>query len=272
MTLLVQISDPHFGTERTPVVDALVRFVHAQAPAVAMLSGDITQRARRKQFDAARAFIARLHVPTTLVIPGNHDIPLYNLAARVAQPYAEFRRAFGRDMEPAFETEDMLLLTLNTTRPYLHEAGAVSRGQVERVARRLERATAGQLRIVVTHQPVSVTRSEDRADLLHGHARAVRRWAGAGADLILGGHIHLPFVQPLQGARPGSRRTVWAVQAGTAVSSRVRSAAGNSVNLIRCAGPSIPRRCSVERWDYDTAADRFRLAARNDLEFDDAAR
>ena len=98
MTLLVQISDPHFGTERTPVVEALVRFVHAQAPAVAMLSGDITQRARRKQFDAARAFIARLHVPTTLVSPGNHDSPLNNLAGRVAQPYAEFRRAFGRDM------------------------------------------------------------------------------------------------------------------------------------------------------------------------------
>ncbi|HMN75441.1 MAG TPA: metallophosphoesterase [Burkholderiaceae bacterium] len=269
MTLLVQISDPHFGTEQAPVVEALVRFVHAQSPAVAMLSGDITQRARRSQFDAARAFIDRLEVPTTLVIPGNHDIPLYNLAARVARPYAGFQRAFGDDLEPAFETDDMLILTLNTTRPYLHEAGAVSRGQIERVARRLERAAASQLRIVVTHQPVSVTRSEDRADLLHGHARAVRRWAAAGADLILGGHIHLPFVQALQGARPGSRHTVWAVQAGTAVSSRVRSDAGNSVNLIRCDGPAIPRRCSVERWDYDVAADRFGLVARNALVFDD---
>lgn len=272
MTLLVQISDPHFGTEQAPVVEALVRFVHDQAPQVAILSGDLTQRARRAQFAAARAFVDRLRVPATLAIAGNHDIPLYNLAARVAQPYAEFRRAFGNDLEPAFECKDLLLLTVNTTRPYLHAAGAVSRAQAERVARRLERAAAGQLRIVVTHQPVSVTRREDRADLLHGHARAVRRWAAAGADLILGGHIHLPFVQALQGGRPGARRTVWAVQAGTAVSSRLRSDAGNSVNLIRRDASSLPRRCSVERWDYDARSDAFALAARNDLVFDDAAR
>lgn len=270
MTLLVQISDPHFGTEQAPVVEALVRLVREHSPAIAILSGDITQRARRAQFRAARAFVDRLSVPTTLVIPGNHDIPLFNLAARVAQPYAEFRRAFGRDLEPAFETDALLVLTLNTTRAYLHEKGAVSPRQIERVARRLERAGASQLRIVVTHQPVSVTRQEDRADLLHGHERAVRRWAAAGADLILGGHIHLPFVQALHEAGHALPREVWAVQAGTAVSSRVRNDAGNSVNLIRCAGPSVPRRCSVEQWDYDAAADRFAIAARNDLTFDDA--
>lgn len=272
MTLLVQISDPHFGTEQAPVVEALVRLVCEQAPSIAILSGDITQRARRSQFRAARAFVDRLRVPHVLAVPGNHDIPLYNLAARVALPYAEFRRAFGSDLEPVFESDAVLVVTLNTTRPYLHEKGAVSARQVERVARRIERAGASQLRIVVTHQPVSVTRSEDRADLLHGHARAARRWAAAGADLILGGHIHLPFVQPLHEALRGLPRAVWAVQAGTAVSSRVRSDAGNSVNLIRCADASLPRRCSVERWDYDAAADRFARVARDDLVFDDARR
>lgn len=276
MTLLVQISDPHFGTERAPVLEALVRFVRDQKPTIAVLSGDITQRARAAQFRAAKAFVERLGVVPTLVIPGNHDIPLYNLAARVARPYEGFRRVFGRDLEPEFESDDLLVLTLNTTRAYLHEKGAVSPRQVERVARRLGRALPTQLRIVVTHQPVSVTRREDRADLLHGHARAVRRWAAAGADLILGGHIHLPFVQALHESERGLARKVWAVQAGTAVSSRVRDDAGNSVNLIRCQGPTpprvppAPRRCSVERWDYDAGAGRFTLVARDDLVFDDA--
>ncbi len=272
MTLVAQISDPHFGTEQAPVVEALVRFVREQAPSLAILSGDITQRARRAQFQAARAFVDRLAVANTLVIPGNHDIPLYNLAARVAQPYAAFRRAFGRELEPEFESDELLVLTLNTTRAYLHEKGVVSPRQIEHVARRLERAKATQLRIVVTHQPVSVTRREDRADLLRGHSRAVRRWAIAGADLILGGHIHLPFVQALHESRRGLARKVWAVQAGTAVSSRVRHDAGNSVNLIRCATPSTPRRCSVERWDYDAAVDRFTLAALDELVFDDDTR
>lgn len=271
MTLLVQISDPHFGTEQAPVVEALVRLVREKAPSIAIVSGDITQRARRAQFRAARAFIDRLCVPTTLVIPGNHDIPLYDVAARVGRPYAGFRRAFGNDLEPAFESDDVLVLTLNTTRAWLHERGAVSARQIERVARRLERAAASQLRIVVTHQPVSVTHPEDRGDLLIGNARAVRRWAAAGADLILGGHIHLPFVQALHESRPGLRRALWAVQAGTAVSSRVRGDAGNSVNLICCAAPSVPRRCSVERWDYASAAGGFALVARSELVFDDAA-
>lgn len=272
MTLIVQISDPHFGTEQAPVVDALVRLVADQAPSIAILSGDITQRARRSQFAAARAFVERLHVAHTLVVPGNHDIPLYNLAARVARPYAEFERAFGDDLEPVFESEHVLVVALNTTRAWLHEKGAVSARQIERVARRLERAGASQLRIVVTHQPVSVTRKEDRADLLRGNARAVRRWSAAGADLILGGHIHLPYVQSLRETRRGLPRAVWAVQAGTAVSSRLRGAAGNSVNLIRSADSSQPRRCSVERWDYDTAAGHFALAARDDLVCDDARR
>lgn len=268
MTLLVQISDTHFGTERAPVVDALVRMVREQAPGLVVLSGDITQRARRSQFRAARAFVERLGVPVTLAIPGNHDIALFNVAARLLRPYANHRRAFGPELEPSFESDSLLVVTVNTTRSYLHEKGAVSARQIARVAKRLEGASEAQLRIVVTHQPVCVTRPEDRPDLLHGHERAVRRWAAAGADLILGGHIHLPFVQPLHETHPGLPRRVWAVQAGTAVSARVRHEAGNSVNLIRCVAGSAPRRCVVERWDFQAPTQRFAPVAVDELNFD----
>ena len=271
MTLAIQISDTHFGTERPPVVEALVRLVREQAPQVVVLSGDITQRARRAEFRAARAFADRLGAPVLLAIPGNHDIPLYNLAARLFRPYANHRRAFGADLEPVFESDALLILTVNTTRNYLHEKGAVSRAQVERVALRLERAGAAQVRMVVTHQPVHVTRPEDRADLLLGREAAVQRWAAAGADLILGGHIHLPFVQALHDGDATLPRRVWAVQAGTAVSARVRHDAGNSVNLIRIAAGAAPRRCAVERWDFDMPSQRFAPVALDALEFDAAA-
>lgn len=270
MSLLIQISDPHFGTERPPVVEALLRLVHAQVPDLVVMSGDITQRARRRQFDAARAFVARLRAPATLVIAGNHDIALYNVAERMLAPYAAYRRAFGRDLEPAFESDSMLVLGVNTTRPYLHERGAVSASQIERVARRLERAAPAQLRVVVTHQPVCVIAPEDAHDLLIGHERAVRRWAAAGVDLVLGGHIHLPFVRALGACHAGLPRRAWAVQAGTAVSSRVRGEAGNSVNLIRTEG-ALPRRCVVERWDYRADADRFEPVEVDTLDCDDAA-
>ena len=268
MSLVLQISDPHFGTELPPVVEALVRLVRNQAPTLVVLSGDITQRARRRQFRAARAFVDRLGAPATLVIPGNHDIPLFNLAARLFTPYANHCREFGADLEPVFESEQLLVIALNTTRIYRHIDGEVSAGQIARVARRLERATPSQLRIVVTHQPVAVTRQREETNLLHGRAAAVRSWAHAGADLILGGHIHLPYVLALHEQFAGLRREVWAVQAGTAVSWRVRHDAGNSVNLLRYAGVQRQHRCvAVERWDYSEPQQCFLPATINELTF-----
>lgn len=254
MTLLIQISDTHFGTEQPAIVDALVRWVRAQAPDVLLLSGDITQRATRPQFAAARAFLARLQVPHKLVIPGNHDIPLYALGARLFSPYGRYREAFDGPMEPVLDTPDCLLQALNTTRWWRHEDGQLSNAQIARVAARLRAASPAQLRIVAVHQPLAVSRPEDRRNLLHGHAHASACWAEAGVDLVLGGHIHLPFAAPL-----ATRGTAWVVQAGTAVSSRVRAGAPNSVNLIR--GPLVDaqgqRHCQLERWDHPPDASGF---------------
>ncbi|SAK97319.1 metallophosphoesterase [Caballeronia fortuita] len=268
MTLLLQISDTHFGTERPQVVAALLRLADALAPDLAVFSGDITQRARKRQFAAARTFVDALGATPVLVVPGNHDIPLFNPLARLFYPYANHQRAFGADLEPAFESPELLVLGVNTTRAYRHKDGEVSMQQVKRVAARLEAASAAQLRVVVTHQPVAVTRTQDEKNLLHGRERAVQRWARAGADLILGGHIHLPYVLPLHDTFAGLARRMWAVQAGTALSSRTRGTIDNSVNVIRHdesgAGDSA-RRTTVERWDYSEASEAFELIARHDL-------
>ena len=254
MTVLLHISDPHFGTERGPVVEALVALAHRQRPDLVVLSGDITQRARRRQFGLARAFAGRLGAPV-LALPGNHDIPLFNLAARLAWPYANYLRAFGARtvdgqpvadaLEPVFSSPDLLVIGVNTTRWYRHAAGAVSARQIQRVAQRLARAAPGQLRRVVVHQPLAVRHTEDEPDRLHGHAAALAQWAAAGADAVLGGHIHLPYVMALAGlARP-----MCVVQAGTAVSRRVRAGVPNSVNLLRW-GPGAPAgQCRIEQWD-----------------------
>ena len=269
MTLVLQISDPHFGTEQPPVVEALVRLAHTQAPDLVVLSGDITQRARRVQFRAAREFMERLGVADTLAIPGNHDIPLFNAAARLFSPYANYSREFGDELEPVFESDQLLVLAVNTTRPYRHIDGEVSGKQIERVAQRLALATETQLRIVVTHQPVAVMRAQDETNLLHGRAEAIRRWAHAGADLILGGHIHLPYVLGLHEQFVDLPRKFWAVQAGTAVSSRVRYEVGNSVNLIRYHGLVEHRReVVVEQWDYAESLQGFHPAAVSNLDID----
>lgn len=268
MTLAIQISDPHFGTEQPAVVEALLQLVREQAPDVAVLSGDITQRASRAQFRAARAFVDRLGTPVTLVIPGNHDIPLFNPLARLFAPYANHRQAFGAELEPMAAWPDLLLLTVNTTRPWRHKDGEVSDAQVARVAAQLHAAQPGQLRVVVVHQPLAVTREEDEPNRLHRGTEAARAWSQAGADLVLGGHIHLPFVLPLHERFEALARPLWAVQAGTAVSRRVRDEAGNSVNLVRSRGRVGPRReALVERWDYRAASRRFEPVSMHRLGF-----
>ena len=255
MSIVLQISDPHFGTEQPPVVEALVELSAQHRPDVVVLSGDVTQRARPEQFRAAKAFVDRLNVKT-LTIPGNHDIPLLDLGARFLRPYGHFSAEFGIELEPVFSSRDLLLQCLNTTRRYRHTNGEVSAEQIARVSSRLLSAQPEQLRIVVVHQPVAVLHVEDQHDRLRGFAAAVHAWADAGCDLVMGGHIHLPYVTEL----PGLRRRMWAVQAGTAVSSRVRDGAPNSVNLLRWGdGDSWKRRCLIEQWDYDGARQVFLL-------------
>ena len=240
MSVVLQVSDPHFGTERAPVVEALVALAQRERPALVVLSGDITQRARPAQFRAARAFADRLGAPL-LAIPGNHDLPLFDLVSRLLRPYGRFKATFGADLEPVFASDGLLVIGVNTTRIARHENGEVDAAQIERVAARLAAATPAQLRVVVVHQPAEVLRAADEHDRLIGHAAALARWAEAGADIVMGGHIHLPYVLPITGVA----RALWVVQAGTAVSERVREGMPNSVNLLRWDGRGV----RVEQWD-----------------------
>ena len=260
MTIILQISDPHFGTEQPPVVEALSALARELEPDLLIVSGDVTQRARAAQFAAAAAFVRRLAAPHTLAIPGNHDIPLYDLIARFADPYGGYRRAFGENLEPTYTAPDCLVLAVKTTRRYRHVDGEISAAQRARVAEQLRQARPEQLRVVVLHQPVAVPRASEGHNVARGSAAAVREWASAGADVIMAGHIHLPFVLPLHELYPGLPRHVWAINAGTAVSSRVRYDAGNSVNVLRRVAAE-PNGWLVEHWTFSRERARFLRAA-----------
>ena len=257
MSVLLQISDTHFGTEQPPVLEALVALAVQQRPDVVVLSGDITQRARPAQFRAAKAFVDRLGAPV-LAIPGNHDIALFDVWARLTRPYARYATVFGAELEPVHASQDLLVVGVNTTRAWRHKNGEVSAAQIDRVAKLLTAASLRQLRVVVVHQPAAVTKARDRSNLLRGHGVATQVWSAAGADLVMGGHIHLPYTLPLHGLA----RRLWVIQAGTAVSSRTRPEAPNSVNLMRWGEASggsgghaqneLEARgcCLIERWDF----------------------
>ena len=263
MSTLIQISDPHFGTEQPPVVAALLAFVRRVQPLAAVLSGDITQRARRAQFAAAKRFVDRARRPSLPRYSGQSRYPALQCRRARVLSLRGFERVFGSVLEPQLESDAFKLICLNTTRPSRHKDGEISDEQIERVARQLREANGGQLRIVVTHQPVHVLRASEVHNRVHGYHEAVQAWADAGADIIMGGHIHLPYVASLDEHFPELSRRCWAVQAGTAVSHRVRAKHPNSVNLIHYSAGS--EQCSVERWDYDATSASFRCVDTHEL-------
>ena len=256
VTRLLHLSDPHFGTVQPPVVEALARLAAILNPTVLVLSGDITQRAQADEFAEASAFCQRLNIAPQLVVPGNHDIPLFNLSGRLIAPYKNYLAHFGPTLESTVQTAGCLVIGVNTTRWWRHKNGDVGQAQIDRVAVQLRQSSAQpvrQLRAVVVHQPVHVMRPEDEHDRLNNWEAAVRAWAAAGADVVLGGHIHLPYVCELSkkmAPRAPLARKLWCVQAGTALSSRVRREAPNSVNLLRFDATAKPPLCQVERWDF----------------------
>lgn len=256
---IAHVSDPHFGTEVPVVRDALHADLLAASPDLLLVTGDITQRARRAQFAAARDFLAALPM-RNVCLPGNHDLPLFDLFTRVLRPYERFRHYLSASLEPEFIDARLAVLCVDATSPRRHKDGRLDAGQVARTATRL-RGLPQPFRLVATHQPLASTTRSDRRNVAHGAQHALASWIGAGADLFLGGHIHLPFCLPV-GTADG-RRSSLLLQAGTCISHRTRPGVPNSYNMIELHHDQGRRHMRFEQRDFDAASGRFLPRARH---------
>jgi len=253
--LIAHISDTHFGTEEGSVCAALRSDLLRQAPDLVVLTGDITQRARSAQFRAARAFLDSLTPLPLLALPGNHDLPLFDLPTRFTQPYRLYRRHISPDLAPTWQNAEVAVLGVNSTRVMRHKNGELSAVQVQEVAQRLAALTQ-PFKVVALHHPLAIVESGDLSNRVRGADQALASWVSAGADLFLGGHIHLPYCIAVGS---GPRQAV-VLQAGTAVSRRRRGGQANSYNLIRLEpGGALGMR--VEQRDYDARGGRFAIGA-----------
>lgn len=250
MKTLVHLSDLHFGRIDPRLVDPLRRAVSELKPDLVAISGDFTQRARRSQFAAARAFIQSLGV-TTLVVPGNHDIPLYNLLARFVTPLARYRAYISDELEPEYRDDDMIVVGVNTARSLAIGEGRINQRQVDRVLQRLATVPAAVLRVIVTHHPFDLPPGIDVRRLLGRSAMAMARLAAANADLFLSGHLHISHVSHAVDRYEIAGHSALIVQAGT-VSTRSRGEQP-SFNLLRLKRPEIV----LSRYSWDDAAAGF---------------
>ena len=126
MSRIVHLSDLHFGTDRQELLLPLADHVRVLGPDLVVVSGDLTQRARRGQFAEARTFLDGLGLPW-LAVPGNHDVPLHNPLMRLLRPYSHYRAAMGEELEPARRLPDALVSGLNTVDPYVWQRGRLRR-------------------------------------------------------------------------------------------------------------------------------------------------
>ncbi|MFI5380260.1 MAG: metallophosphoesterase family protein [Tepidisphaerales bacterium] len=238
MTTIAHISDLHFGRHDPAVAEALAADIAGIRPDVVVNSGDFTQRSRRRQWALARDFMAKLPSPHVCV-PGNHDIPLFDVLRRILSPLGRFRSAITADAYPAWTGGDVAIVGVCTARPIIlnplgfWKDGAVSDEQLAGIAARLGSAAPSALRVVVAHHPLVPPRDEKaRHHIVWRVRQALDAFANCEVDVVLSGHLHLSYADESLAHHPGTRRSVLCIQAGTGVSSRRRSRHRNAYNRI----------------------------------------
>lgn len=254
MRTIAHLSDLHFPIVDPRVIASLTTTINGLAPDLVVVSGDLTQRARRSQFVAAATFLSSLSSPR-LVVPGNHDIPMFNIPARLFTPFASYRKYIAEDLEPVFDDAEMLVVGANSVRTMLFsDEGRLNEAQADRAAARLQRAADGVIKIVVTHHPFDVPDGARERKMIGRSRMAMERLAHAGADIFLAGHLHISHVGGTATRYKIAGHSALLVQAGT-MSTRERGEP-NSFNVIRIADRE---RVKIERLAWNASTDTFEI-------------
>src|ERR671917_2261275 len=112
MARLIHLSDLHFGAHDERLVEAVEQRVNEERPDLVVVSGDFTQRARTEQFEQACLFLERLRGAghDVLGVPGNHDVPLYDVLRRFLSPLTRYKRYIDDTLCPMHELPGVTVL------------------------------------------------------------------------------------------------------------------------------------------------------------------
>jgi 3',5'-cyclic AMP phosphodiesterase CpdA len=253
MRTVVHLSDIHFGRVDYATVKPLVGAVREIEPDVVVVSGDLTQRAREEQFREAQEFLAELPKPQ-LVVPGNHDVPLYNLFARFAQPLDNYKEYISSDLEPFYRDEEIAIVGVNTARSLTFKNGRINQEQVEHIRQKLCELPERMTKIIVTHHPFDLPREFSDQEVLGRAGMAIETLAQCGADVLLAGHYHISHTGDTTTRYPIPGFSALVVHAGTATSTRGRGQP-NAFNILRIEHPHI----TVDRVTWRPESGAFTL-------------
>ena len=251
MSTIAHLSDVHFGHHDPVVVAAVEAFLFERRPDLVVISGDFTQRARVAQYREAGAFLDRLENGglQTLAVPGNHDVPLYDVVRRFVRPLHRYKRFIDDDLCPYWENEELAVLGINTARSLTVKDGSVSHEQMHRIREAFHPVPESKTRILVTHHPLFAMPLGDEGELSKVANRSVDALtaaADAGVDILLAGHFHRSYsVSAREMVKTAGPALV--VQAGTATSTRLRGGEQQSFNWVNVVKDRVE--LQVQRWE-----------------------
>ncbi len=266
MRTIAQISDLHFGAHDPFVVERVHEALVAARPDLIVVSGDLTQRATRRQFHEADAFLRELEAAgfPLVVVPGNHDIPLYDLFRRLFFPLGRYCRIIARGRSALFRDDEIAVLGLFSAHGLTVKDGRLTRVQIARIGETFGDVGPETIKLLVTHHPLVPLPGDEEGeieDALHGARRALAAVRDAHVQIIMAGHHHAHTVA-IGGPQRSIDPHVMVVQAGTATSYR-RRGTPNSFNLLRIApGRLVVDEMTAERGPFTcTGSAAFALSA-----------
>jgi 3',5'-cyclic AMP phosphodiesterase CpdA len=250
MTRIAHLSDLHFGAHDEELVEAVDRQMDELKPDLVVISGDFTQRARTEQFRDACEFLRGLRDRghDVLGVPGNHDVPLYDVLRRFLSPLARYRRFIDESLCPFVELPGVAVLGNNTARSLTFKDGRINKQQIAFIRETFSRTPSDAVRILVTHHPLFALEIGGEVERAIGRQElALDAIEESGVDMVLAGHHHHASSQDASDlvTRAGG---VLVVQAGTATSTRVREQE-QSFNIIDIGDGSVT--ITVHAWKED---------------------
>lgn len=259
---IAHLSDVHFGRIEHPgVVDALVDEVNAEPFALVVVSGDLTQRARRSQFRAARAMLDRFTAPV-IVVPGNHDVRAWwhNPFDRLWRSTKRFEALITDDVTPSIVAPGLAAFGLNSAHGLTIKGGRIRTEHLREMEAFFAARPAEDFRVMVLHHHLRRLEALGEHDVSRGATAALAAAERAHVDLVLCGHLHRSHVAAVEVARPGGADAYRVViaSAGTATSSRGRGDNRN-VNFYNWITVEADRFVVQER-QFDPEVGRFEAA------------
>lgn len=233
--VLMHISDLHAGPPfNAALAEQVAQEAHEIGPDLLVVSGDFVQRADYiAQWQVISRFLHTLPEPR-LVVPGNHDVPLYNVFSRVFRSLERYRRYISPNLNPVFERPGLIVAGGNTAHGLTIDGGYLSTAQMVALEQVLLGAPRDTCKVVVLHHHViNPPGSEGRRKIRNAEA-AVQFFDRCGVELLLCGHIHVSYIGTTLDLRPDLVQGTIICQSGTTTSRRGKSReqGKNSYNLI----------------------------------------